>query len=372
MAFPLVPVIGGALGALGGLAGSMGQSPTQQTSSNSSQAGTNQGWTQSTPHPNLAPMLGQIGGIGTQMGSTSVPFFPGATYVGPSGATQAGVNIGMGSMPYYQQGAESMAGATGNQQAAADTALENYNFLSGAADVASNPYVQAQLKANESAINRNLNENLLPRLQQGAVSVNALGSSRLGLAQGRAVGDTSQALANQNANTMLQAYGQGLGAQQGALSSLGGLQSGMVQPGVTQGMAGNMMNQAGQAGLGYGQVVEGYQGKALQDAMQRFSYQYQEPWQRAQSLAGLAGVFNPYSTNQSYNNSFSRGSGTNTTPNPAYTSPLQGAIGGAMGGVGLANSLFKPTPSPTIANGAMGMIAQNPAGFGTIPNFLPR
>lgn len=121
--------------------------------------------------------------------------------------------------------------ALGSMGALGQTATNNYNFLSGAADVANNPYVHNMANANEQQVNQNLRRNLLPGLQNAGVGGGGLGSSRLGLAQGQAVGDTLQSLANTNAQMMLGAYGQGLGAQQQALSSLGGLQQGLLMPG---------------------------------------------------------------------------------------------------------------------------------------------
>jgi hypothetical protein len=121
--------------------------------------------------------------------------------------------------------------ALGSMGALGQTAMGNYDFLSKAADVANNPYVQNMAKSNEQQVNQNLQRNLLPGLQNAGVGGGGLGSSRLGLAQGQAVGDTSKSLANTNAQMMLGAYGQGLGAQQQALSSLGGLQQALMMPG---------------------------------------------------------------------------------------------------------------------------------------------
>ena len=60
--------------------------------------------------------------------------------------------------------------------------------------------------------------------------VNRLGSSRHGMMQGKAIGDTMAGLANTNASTMLNAYGQGLGAQQGALGQTGQMLGNLQAP----------------------------------------------------------------------------------------------------------------------------------------------
>jgi hypothetical protein len=209
------------------------------------------------------------------------------------------------------------------------TAGQNYNFLSGAADVANNPYVQGQIQANERSVMDTLQNKALPMLQQNAVGVNALGSDRLGLAQGKAIGDASQALSNQNASTMLQAYGQGLGAQSGAMQGLGGMLQGQLQPGMALGQA--------------GMTVEDYQSRALQDAMQRFAYQYQEPWQRMQNVGNVLGM------TQNTGVGYGSAAGTGAAPNANQKSAFQNILGGT-----------------TAALGGLGSLGQGAAGLGTL------
>jgi len=140
----------------------------------------------------------------------------------------------------------------------------------------------------------------------------------MGLAQGQALADTSQALANQVSQNNLTAYGQGLGAQQNALSQTGNMLTNMMAP--------------SQAMLGAGQIGEGYQQKALQDAMARFAYQYQEPLSRIGNMSQLLQFLQPLGTQ------YGQGFGTGTQPNPGYMSPLQMGLGlaGTLGGAALA------------------------------------
>jgi len=303
------------------------------------------------PNSAVSPLYGYMAGIGQQMGQTPTPYFPGVGYVGPSQATMAGVNTGMGAMGQYSQGAQAAQDAAPWMQGLNLASLGNYGFLSNAADVANNPYVQGQLGVNQQQVNKNLYENLIPQINSGAQQVNALGSSRQGLMQGRAIGDTSQALANANASTMLNAYGQGLGAQQYALGQTGQMLQNQLAPANAYGQAGDMLNRAGQTGLNYGGVVEGYQQKALDDAMARWAHQYAEPWDRAGMLGQLLqqGGLSALGTN--YSNS--AGMGAASGPPAAYTSPwmtaAQGAIGGGMLGASLRdmykrnNTSFTPT-----------------------------
>jgi hypothetical protein len=341
-----------------------GSSPTQATT----QQGQSQTASQFNPHQAAMPLYGMIGGMAQNLGQTPTPYFPGQTYVGPSGMTQQGV-AGLNNLsPWFQGGAnmlgqggnmmEGAAGsynqASGQMQPTLDTSQSNYNFLSGAADVANNPYVQGQLQANANQVNRNLNEQMLPQLQKGAQSVNAMGNNRLGLAQGQAIEGASRQLADVNASTMLNAYGQGLGAQQNALGQTGNMLNNQLMPGKAQEMAGAAMGQGGQmfgqaagmmgqdaaAKLQGGQIVEGYQGQALQDQMNRFNHMYQEPWQRMQNIQGAAGALSPLGTQY--------GSGMNTSmgtmPNQNYMSTPQAMFGGGMAGLGLYNQ-FKPQQS---------------------------
>lgn len=128
-------------------------------------------------------------------------------------------------------------GAIGNQRGINSASLGNYNFLSNAADVANNPYVQDQLAANKSEVMEGLMREAIPQINAGAASVNNLGSSRQGLLQGQAVGDAAEALARVNASTMLDAYGKGLGAQQNALGYTSSMLENQLSPARSAGYA---------------------------------------------------------------------------------------------------------------------------------------
>jgi hypothetical protein len=171
----------------------------------------------------------------------------------------------------YRQAAQSMG-------ALMPTANENYKFLSNAADVANNPYVQGMMASNMQQANQNLQRNLLPAIQSGAQQVGAMGSSRMGMAQGQAIGDTSTGLANTNANMMMNAYGQGLGAQQYALGQTGALQS-------AYGAKAQALGQAAQTLGAIGQSQEGYTQNQLN-----------APWQQIQNLGAGLQYTNPLGT----------------------------------------------------------------------------
>jgi hypothetical protein len=359
-------------------------------------------------------LYGYVGGIGNQMGNTPMPYFPGMGYVGPSGPTQSGINAGMdlsqhgllgaqslygqagASMPWMGAAAQGYGGAAGlsplvaaQQGGLAGGAMGNYGFLSSAADAANNPYVQQMLDANASGVQKLLDANLAQR--GGAASrAGMLGSSADALMRGQAVGDAAGELSRTNASTLLNAYGQGLGAQQTALGQTGAMQQALAAPMGTLGLGASYLGQAGNAVqqgvsnlaqnyggafnlgnqsvnnmLGYGGVVEGYQDQALRDAMARFGYQYEEPWMRMNNIGGAMGLLAPLGTTNSSGATTGATSGTN----PNYQSPFgamaQGAIGGGLFGYGMGT----PASPGQMFQSAMN---RNPAGFGTLPQYFPR
>lgn len=385
----------------GGILGMMGRDKNKTITTNSNTS--NQGQSTWAPHPQLLPAYGGMLDHLNRMGQTPTPFFPGATYVGPSGPTMQGVNMGMSSMPYYEQGAQGMraaggqygqagamapgvanqfgqaGGAYGNagqafnmavpgQLGALGTALGNYDFLSRSADVANNPYVQGQADAMKRTVNQNFSENLLPAINQGANQVNALGSSRHALAQAQGAERTAEQLSRGLADLYGGAYGQGLSAQQSALGQLGNMQAGFARPGETmargaqmmqnranmglQGMGalgqgagytergaqafgagGDMLNRGATNALAYGNVVQGHQREALNDAIRRHQYQFQEPRERFLALGNMMGMFQPMGTGHTTG----VGNGQGVQPNANYQSGPQAFLGGAFAGAGMGS-----------------------------------
>lgn len=234
-----------------------------------------------TPNPAVSGLYSWLANQANTLAGQEVPYFPGQTYVGPSDLTQGGVN--------------SMLQGLG-------VANRNYSQLSNAADVANNPWVQGMLGVNAQNVGQALKEQWLPAANGSAVAVGSggLGSSRAGLMNAQAVERASQQLNNANQGTLLNAYQQGLGAQQNALAQTG-----------------NML----QYQLAPGQVVEGYQQKALADQLARYQYQYDEPWKRMQNIQGLLSFLSPLGVQQGQK--YQSGS----EPNPNYQSPFQTIAG---------------------------------------------
>jgi len=159
-----------------------------------------------------------------------------------------------------------------------------------------------------------LQRDMLPALQSQAVGSNALGSDRLGVAQGLATSEASRNLANTNASTMLNAYGQGLGAQQNALGQTGNMLSNMLAPSQTY--------------LGAGQNIEGYQQKEIDEQMNRWNFAQQEPFSRISNVGSLLQMLAPLGVQQGTGSTWGQG----TSPNQNWQSPWSALLGGGLTG----------------------------------------
>jgi len=263
------------------------------------------------PNPAATPGYGYLAGSMQNQMDAPVGYFPGQGYIGPSGLTQQGVGMAaQGGQEYGQAGnmmqnaAMSGYGAVPGMMGVNNQAMQNYGFLSNAADVANNPYVQNQLRANSMQAMGTLGQ-MMPTVNAGAAGVNSMGSSRHGLMQGSAISGTMNNLMQQNTGLMTNAYGQGLGAQQAALGMTGAMHQNLGAPANYMGQLGQMYGQgAGLRGQGAqmlgqaGNTVEQYQQQALQDAMNRYAYQYQEPYQRNQNTMEYLNALSPTGVNR--------------------------------------------------------------------------
>lgn len=342
---------GGVLGGLSG-GGDKNQKSSQQGSSSTSST-----W---SPWGEVAPLYSQFAQEAGNLFNQGVqPFYGGQLFAGPSGATQQGWQLGMGSLPMYQGAASAAQGGAPWFKQAAEKALQatdamrginrtaggNYNFLSNAANVANNPYVQGMNQMMARRMNENLAENILPQLGYQGAGVGQFGNERMGALQGRAIGDTQQAIADAQAQINAQAYQSGLGAQQYALGQTGNVLQNQLAPAQAQawgaqqqGNAANLLNQAGQyqqnaqnAAMGVGQSQEGYDQNQLNQDFMRWQWEQQAPYTRLQNLAQSLGFLQPLGTMTSGSSSMNTG----TAPNPNYQSTGQRIIGGALAGMGL-------------------------------------
>lgn len=72
----------------------------------------------------------------------------------------------------------------------------------------SNPYLQNYANTIATNANNNLQQNILPGINQQALANGGIGGSRQGIAQGLAIGNTQNAITNAQAQLFSNAYGQ--------------------------------------------------------------------------------------------------------------------------------------------------------------------
>jgi len=207
-----------------------------------------------------------------------------------------------------------------------------------AMDVGNNPYVQDmnQVAANQftrasgQAIGDMVGQfrnQVLPSITNDAVAAGGLGGSRQGVAQGLAIqglGTNVQNmiqsgqsdLANMYAQTNLGAYGQGLQAANAATGQL---------PQYTQ--LGLLPGQIAQQAGG---LYEGYQQKAIDDAVNRWDFYQNEPWQRLSNMNAIYQGATPYAQQSSTSKT--------QAPQPT-TSPWATAAAAGLGAYGLFSGM---------------------------------
>lgn len=232
-------------------------------------------------------------------------FFPGQTYAGLAPEQEAA--LGMRE--------DVAAGLPGGIMAPTMGAWET---TLTAPDVASNPYVNAMLGVQREQAMEALGEDILPMLKSRAVGAGpgGLGSSRQGVAEGRAVEETMDALTQAQAATQLGAYGQGLAQQRYGIGAAPGMAAMELMPS-------DIM-------MGVGDVRRGMEQLGIDEEMARHEFEQQEPWTRLERFTvPYQHMSAPYTTTKATQE---------TTP-----SALQ--IGGQLAGLGLTG---------TMAAGAMG------------------
>ncbi len=146
----------------------------------------------------------------TQYASKPIEQYSGSTIAGFNPTESAAQN-------QYLTGAAPTGGALATQAAGAQSKLLDPSFM---LDVGSNPYLQNAMQVNNDAVTKQLTEQALPAVAQGATQAGGMysgGSSREGIAQGQAIGRASKAISDSNSTMMLDAYNRGLTGMQTAI-----------------------------------------------------------------------------------------------------------------------------------------------------------
>jgi len=254
------------------------------------------------------PYLKTVLSEGQRLYDAGAEDYPGPTFA-PMNPWQSG---GLEQNLNYSQGL--MPNQIGQAQGSWQNALNS-------PDVVNNPYVMNQVMANTGLLNRNLNENLLPLIQDNATQAGQSGSSRHGVAQGIALRGTQEAAARQAAATMNQAYGQGLGARTNAMQMSPQMLGLGMLPGMQQQNFGNALNNEAQ--------------KYINEMMTRHQYDQDMPWDMLSRLQ-----------NVSTSTGGMGGTASSTSPNPNQQNPFISGLGGGMMGYDLGNTLFGSNPAP--------------------------
>jgi hypothetical protein len=225
-------------------------------------------------------------------------YYPGQTYISPSQQTQA-------ALVAAQQRA-----STGNplvpaaQQQALNTVQGNY--LSG------NPFFEGAFKAATQGAQTTYQDTVNTALSN-ASRAGRYGSGSMGTALDRAGGIYANALTNTAGGLAYQNYGDERTRQQamiGAAPQLAAADYTDI----------NQMLQTGQA-------AEGYQDLAMQDAINRFNFAQQAPYQKLQSY--LSGAYGAPMGSQG------------TVTSPSYGgSKAAGALGGAASGAAIGSMIM--------------------------------
>jgi hypothetical protein len=238
-------------------------------------------------------------------------YYPGQTYVGPSQQTQA-------ALAAAQQRATMGNPLVPAAQQAAQQTIQG-GFLGG------NPFFEGAFKG-ATAGAQTAYQDATQLALSNASRAGRYGSGAMGTALDRAGSTFANALTNTAGQLAFQNYDTERGRQQAMIGAAPGLASADYAD------IGQLMQT--------GQIAEGYQDVAMQDAVNRFNFQQQAPYQKLQSyLSGAYGA--PMGTQ-----------GSVTTPTYGR-SQAAGALGGAATGASMGASFG---PYGAAAGGVLGAI----------------
>lgn len=230
-------------------------------------------------------------------------FFPGSTVAGFTDAEK------QGQASVLANAAQQTSLWNQNVPQAINVGLNSY-------DVANNPVVQNAAKAATQPIIQQLREEVLPGIQNSAVSSGGLGGSRQGIAQAQGIERASRAAMDTSAGIYNTAYGQGLTALQNTLGMMPNLQQASFLPGAAQSAVGAQQRELNQA--------------QINEDMARYTYNQNLPFQNLTEYGNTIGK--PFG-------------GTSTSSVQATGDSSTQTIGALLAALGLGSSiwdLFKP------------------------------
>ena len=280
--------MGGIASAVGGIfGGGGGQQVDQRTTT-----------TTNTIDPMLKPYVEFGLGEARRLYESQGPsYFPGQTYVSPTGTTlsalQAGENRAMAGSPLLRQAQAQTASTSGG------------DYLGG------NPFFQGAFNPAARAAQQSYYD-AIQNVTSKAASAGRYGSGAYGQLTDRAGGTFATALTDTAGKLAYQNYGDERARQEAATSRL---------PALAEADYGDI-----QRLLSIGQGREGYAQTALQDQINRYNYEQNLPQAKLQSF--LSGVYGAPS------------GGVSTSTQPIYSNPGQQGLGALLGIAGTGAQLY--------------------------------
>ena len=256
-------------------------------------------------------------------GQTYTPF-PGQQVATPSGDTQQSWQMATGNVGNYMPALNAATGLT--SAAAAPIGADQINqYMS--------PYTDSVVQGLQTAANKNLFENQLPKIQSQFVSAGQAASPQQAQQYNDALYQSNQALDSATAQALQTGYS-------GALNTAVQEQTAMRTAGAQLGSLGSETQQLGAADIGQvaasGQSQDSINQANINAALNNFNTQQNWPYQNLAYASNIIRGQNvPTNTQQV---------GTTFAPSSAYSSsPLSTFVGTALG----ANALFGNTGSTT-------------------------
>jgi len=185
-------------------------------------------------------------------------YFPGQTYVGPSGQTTSA----LGSAEAIARGANPLVSG----------ALQQQQNVIGGQYLQNNPYFNQALAGAAQGATQNYND-AIKAAQSGASMAGRYGSGASADIQNRAAGTLANTLANKYGELAYQNYANERGVQNQAAQNAPTLSQARYQD------TSQLLN--------LGQINEGYQEKALQSDIDRYNYEQNLPYQQLANYSSI-------------------------------------------------------------------------------------
>ena len=323
----IAPIVGGALGNRG--AGKAARAQDRATEAQMA------GFRQYEPYVDRN-LEGGEGALNDVLGQG---YYGGPTYAGPNafstntaqamgGAGGAMINRGAGMMDRFSGFGDNSQGIYGQYNAMANDA-RNTDRLAVARDYAVNnsqPLIDAAMRDDR----RNLQENVLPSINQNASATGNTASSRAGVAEAIANRGYDDRRADVTAGINDAFTARSLGQQntqfnqQGSALQGAGSANNAIRSAYSEGL--NTMGEGANFGMNAGNVLQGYDQAGMDDARARYEGNRDFALnQRKDYMSRMLGR-----------------APNSPSVQPNYHNPMMGALSGAMGGFGFARDMMRP------------------------------